>query len=228
VELHEDDPDAVMAMLRHIYGLTYDEHTPGGCCLLSQHASVFVVAEKYQIPGLQSDACRKIQNLLNSHIYPIEDFLKAIRTIFSSTVPDSIARAPIALECTVRLQELRERDDFLSLLRDLPDLSMDIIRDPDLECAFPGDWVCEFASDCRGVPYCPHLVELGESGVSSDCGHRFDKSFSWKHRDEKRWKCPSCDGMVEPVCHYCNGRLKWSNRGLEPSEGPTPFDDDFY
>ena len=186
MELHEDDEEAVLAMLRHIYGLTYDEQTPGGCCLLSQHASVFVVAQKYQIPGLQADACRNIQSKLNSHIYPTEDFLKAVRTIFSSTRSDSIARAPMARECTVCLKELRARDDFESLLRELPDLSMDIIRNPDLECAFPGDWVCEFASTCRGAPCCPRLVEIGGSGVSSDCGYRFDKSFSWKHRDEKR------------------------------------------
>jgi len=134
----------------------------------------------------------------------------------------------MARECTACLKELRARDDFESLLRDLPDLSMDIIKNPDLECAFREDRVCEFASTCRGAPCCPRLVEIGGSGVSSDCGYRFDKSFSWKRRDEKRWKCPSCDSMAEPVCSDCHSRVKWSNRGLEPGDGPTPFDDDFY
>jgi hypothetical protein len=82
VELHEDDPDAMMAMLRHIYGLPYDELPRGGIYLLSQHASTFVVAEKYQISGLQSDVCDKIERTFASHIYPIEDFLKAVRMIF--------------------------------------------------------------------------------------------------------------------------------------------------
>ena len=178
VELHEDDPDAMMAMLRHIYGLRYDELPRGGTYLLSQHASTFVVAEKYQILGLQSDICSNIQSMLDSHIYPLEDFLKAARTVFTLTTSNSIARVPMARECTTRLQELRERDDFVSLLRELPDLSLDIIKNSDFECAFPGDWVCEFTSDCRGMPSCPHLVTHGQTDVSSSCGHRFDKSFS--------------------------------------------------
>jgi hypothetical protein len=132
VELHEDDPEAMMSMLRHIYGLPYDELAYGTSCLLSQHASTFVVAEKYQILGLQSDICSNIQSMLDSHIYPLEDFLKAARTVFTLTTSNSIARVPMARECTTRLQELRERDDFVSLLRKLPDLSLESSRTPTL------------------------------------------------------------------------------------------------
>jgi hypothetical protein len=172
----------MMALLRHIYGLPYDALPHGGTYLLSQHASTFVVAEKYQISGLQSDVCDKIERTFASHIYPIEDFLKAVRMIFSSTRQNSIARLPMARECTTCLKELRERDDF----------------------------------------------EPSESKVSASCGYRYDKSFSWEHRGEKRWKCPSCGGLAEPMCTICNARIKWSSRGLDPIYGPTVFDDDFY
>jgi len=74
VELHEDDPEAVLAMLRHIYGLTYDEQTPGGCCLLSQHASVFVVAEKYQISGLRQMPAERSRASWTPIYTPLETF----------------------------------------------------------------------------------------------------------------------------------------------------------
>jgi len=46
VELHGDDPKALMAMLRHIYGLPCDQWTLGETEYMQQHALTFVVAEK--------------------------------------------------------------------------------------------------------------------------------------------------------------------------------------
>jgi len=169
------------------------------------------------------DICNKLENIIGAG-YSKLDFLQAVRTIFSATKPDSIARAPMARECTVCLEELRSRKDFVALLRDLPDLGLEIIRHPDLECAFPGDWLCEFSSDCRGLPSCPRVVELCDYAQFT-CGKPFEKSFSWKHRHEEKWPCPSCKRRIEPVCTKCRARIKWSSRGLD--DEPSVFDDGY-
>jgi len=74
MELRGYDPEAVMGMVHHIYWHPYDEFAPGGVHSLQQHALTLVVAEKYQITGLQAVICNKIKSRIASEDYNQDDF----------------------------------------------------------------------------------------------------------------------------------------------------------
>jgi hypothetical protein len=70
IELHEDDPDAMIALLCFIYGHSYTEDaTQRWNIALQPHAMVFVVAEKYQVEALKQDICLNIRQILRSAEY---------------------------------------------------------------------------------------------------------------------------------------------------------------
>lgn len=51
--LREDDTESMVALLRYIYGLPYDECFSDRPHMIRSHVKVYVVAEKYQMQGLK-------------------------------------------------------------------------------------------------------------------------------------------------------------------------------
>jgi hypothetical protein len=192
----------MMALLAHIYGQPYS-HPDGGDPLHKQ-ALLFVAAEKYQLSELQEDTCGRIKKGIETQSYKIQDFYKAAQTIFSATKPDSISRAPIVQECIGQLQDLRDDDDFVSLLQDAPDLGIAIIKHPDLKCESLGEWVCDGDSGCGGLPCCSDCRAYGRLTP-------FEASFLKTHlsNGSSWWRCPSCSRMVLAQCSNCRGRIAW-------------------
>jgi hypothetical protein len=196
----------MMALLAHIYGQPYSH--PDGSDPLHKQALLFVAAEEYQLSGLQEDTCGRIKSDIEAQSYEIEDFYKAAQTIFSATRPDSIARAPIVQECIGQLQDLRDDDDFVSLLQDAPDLGIAIIKHSDLKCESLGNWVCDGNSGCGGLPSCSAC--WGPDGRSTP----FEASSLKTHRSNtsRLWLCPSCNSTTEPDCSECRGNIAWTKQ----------------
>lgn len=211
MELHEDDPEAMMALLAHIYGHPYAY--PEGDDPLQKLALLSIAADKYQLDELQGILYGKLESKIQSQFFDPEDFFNAIRTIFTSTAQNSRARRPIISGCASYLEEFQQDRDFVALLKDFPDLSIGILTSHELASAFPGDWACEsgFSGEymlCDGVPTCSY--EKKEPGKEpTACGYQFTRLVAWRHHNIINWLCPSCGNTTYPKCSGCHMRGAW-------------------
>jgi hypothetical protein len=158
LELCQEDADAMMALLRYLYGIPYplidpeadDFHhfdEPCGSCL-QDHALVLVVAEKYQITTLHMDTYKNMAKTIGLPNCSFDNFTVTLRTILTSTSKDSLTRVIMMDACFAGLQEFRERKDFISLLVALPDLGIEIIKNADFKIEPLGKWVYEEEMEC--------------------------------------------------------------------------------
>jgi hypothetical protein len=205
VELHEDDPQAVMVLLRYLYGIPYPTKAS-----LQEHAQMFVVAEKYQISRLREEAFDEMEASLEeselSCTFDYEGFVLALRTIFTATTPNNTARKLLMSVCITDLNNMRHHDAFTALLAAVPELAVKIINHPDLKWESPGKWICDGFQkygDCGGVPMC----RLCGSDVHGP--RPFEQSFSWRHRSQYVWLCPDCSVEMRPCCSICNSDIRW-------------------
>lgn len=196
VELHEDDPKAMMVLLRYLYGIPYPTTNPNAEdfseASLQDHAQVLVVADKYQIPKLRQEAFEKMEIVLEEYNgdFDFGTFVLALQTIFTATTPNSTSRKLMKDFCVDQLYTLRLNDAFMTLLPEIPELAVDIIKHPHLKWAPAGKWVCNG---------CPYAREDGVIAMCEFCGfddddeaHPFEKSFAWQHRNRDVWPCPDC------------------------------------
>lgn len=65
LELQEDDPDAVELMMHYCYNLDYTLSTATNP--ICSHASVCVVADKYDVPDLDKIAAQKFKHELKAN-----------------------------------------------------------------------------------------------------------------------------------------------------------------
>jgi len=208
VELHEDNPKAMMVLLRYLYGNSYpttdcyDESSIGTS--LQDHAQIFVVADKYQIPKLRDEALENMKGIGFNE----ETFVPALRMIFNATTPNSIARKLMTDACVDQLYDLRLQDAFMALLPELPELAVEIVRHPHLTYVPAGKWFChgcEYSTAGCGV------VPMSKC----HCGlyDEFEKSFAWEHRYRDEWPCPRYSREIKPCCSVCELEISWE----EPS-----------
>jgi hypothetical protein len=210
--LQEDDPESMVALLRYIYDLPYDEIFGDRRTLLQPNAMVYVVAEKYQIEGLKLAVSRKMERLIQDALGDstsksgTEDFLDALRIIVTGTHPsDQLARKVMVEGCILNLQHLQQQPAFTSLLRESADLGADILSHKDLECGLQGSWIC--STSCM-------MEEKDRRAVCGHCKRSLSREFAWEHREFGEWECPRCENYAEPECYACNMVLEWVRGGL--------------
>jgi hypothetical protein len=202
IELHEDDPRAMVALLRHIYDLPI--RPEGGEMWpwdLNSHAELYMTAGKYLMEGLKSEVCRSMTNCHHSHgtIRDITDFLKGLRKIMICTSSKDHARKVLVNTCILNLKLLQEQSGFLSLLREFADLGADILEHRDLGRELSGFFVC--CDPCSDVsPSC------------SKCDVMFEIGISWDQRSLEEWWCGNCKAPVVPWCMNCDTYLIWIQR----------------
>jgi hypothetical protein len=209
--LHEDDPESMVALLRYIYGLSYDESFGEGLEQLQRHAEAYVVADRYQVQGLELTVSNNMQRISTtrvedrvSHEEPeLDDFINALRIIVTGTPADDKLAWRVMLEgCILNLQHLHQRPDFLKLARESADLGAELVGHLDLECGLAGDWVCPGA--CRG----PVTV------VCVSCWASFEGRIAMENRDMEDWFCAQCRKEGPPNCMSCSEPVKWERRGF--------------
>lgn len=206
VELHDDDPAAMVGLLRHLYDLCYgassqldDEKRWDS---LMPHAEVFVVAEKYQMECLQNEVCSNMRTRLeysfqNGQFSNLDDFLQALRNIVSHTSDNSYARRLMVRTCVMHLRELQYVPAFISLLQEFGHLGADIIGHEDLECGIPGAWMCSKGCPDDDPPWC------------SACSRPFDVDHAWASRHSESWYCDHCEERKRPICKICDETFEW-------------------
>jgi hypothetical protein len=153
VELRGDDPEAMMAVLRYLYGLPYAADLAewhDGATLLP-HVLVYTTAEKYQITGLKIESCATMSDIVGSYYGHDDralawrgssDHLDSLYQIHSGTpASDTEGRSLLVTYCVDRLQALSEDVAFMQLVADVPGLGAELIvhkytakdHDPDEE-----------------------------------------------------------------------------------------------
>jgi hypothetical protein len=202
----------MVALLRYIYDLPYDEIFGDRRALLQPHAMVYVVAEMYQIEGPKLAVSHKMERLIHEAFrdgtskFTIHDFLDALRTIVTGTsTSDQLARKVMVEGCILNVQHLQQQPAFTSLLRESADLGAEILGHKDLECGLQGSWIC--STSCM-------TEEKDRRVVCGHCKHSLSREFAWDHREFGEWECPRCEDYAEPECYECNMVLEWVRGGL--------------
>lgn len=122
-----------MALLRYIYGLPYNQVMNETLHLLQHHALVCVAAIKYQVYGLQEEACGAMMAIFNSPARRLQDFFAALRIVFDPLMETSEARACMVTACVAELRALKRSAEFRSLWQEFPDMGLEILDHPDLD-----------------------------------------------------------------------------------------------
>ena len=208
IELHDDDPDAMMALFRCIYDLPCDEPSRLQARLtkLEFLAKICAVAEKYQVSGVQANIAEKMEGILwwktedeiDVDLYDgpephhrANDLLSATKIVFNGTSQqDNVCRATLVKFCVFCIRDLNTIPGFAKLLGECGELGAAIIANKDLSIALEGSWYCDGDRYRRAIPRCP------------DCRETFSMSYIRKHRDESEWTCEkgSCGKTAEPIC----------------------------
>lgn len=126
VGLHDDDAssEAIMAMLRHLYGLRYEDqeidvegwHFPG------LHLAVFTLGYKYDIESLRYEAAERFEDYLEGEIAEGTFYEETIHAIQKLLGPDVHQLADQSLATSTRTFVLKhydtlfENDHFRNLM----------------------------------------------------------------------------------------------------------------
>ena len=216
IELHDDDPDAMMALFRCIYDLPCDEPSRLKACLTTLEflAEICVVAEKYQVSGVQANIAEQMENTLwteteydidvDLHDGPephhkADDLLIATKIVFEGTSQqDNVCRVVLVNFCVLCIRDLHKIPEFAKLLGECGELGAAIIANKNLSIALEGSWGCDGYKWRRAIPRC------------GECKKTFSMSYIRKHRDKSEWTCEEvcCGQTTVPICLDCfNG---WS------------------
>jgi hypothetical protein len=220
IQLRDDDPSAMVSLLRSLYSLSYTQDaTIQWATSLQPHAMVLVAAEKYQIEALKEEVCHQMQRIISSAGYlelernpkhPLGgrlkntgDYVGALRTILAGTPPqdpttgETDGRKLLINFLIQNLEMFRMEDELLSLLIESPNLGAEIIGHRDLECEAHGRWFCGHYHCADSVPSC------------KKCSKDFERGFMRRHRYDQRWECSMCKTSDEPICKNCKSWIVW-------------------
>lgn len=208
IELYEDGPMAMIALLRYVYDLPYK--TTGNAAWparLESYAEVYMVAAKYRIRDLQSIVSDDMLWLADNEdtfgvISYVSDFVPTLHKIVSLVPSGDHVRNLLVKICAVNIKLLRKEPEFLSLLREHGDLGADIIANEDLERGLLGSWMCSISCNTGAEPMCPK------------CNALFKIECAWESRYRERWYCIECDGSILPKCATCDKEVMWIQRGI--------------
>lgn len=221
IELRDDDPDSVIALLRYIYGLPYTaDTTKQWFDTLLPRALVYVVANKYQVEALRKEVCENMRLILNFKAYlAVErvpndwleerlknrtDFTVALQTIIAGTTTNDTQGRKLLMDVLIQnFPHLRRTEELASLLKEVPELGVEIIAHDDFECDARGFWDCADPDCDAGVPNC------------KVCKTVFEPHHRRTYRYDLKWPChgPFCKVFDQPTCKNCETRTCWTPFG---------------
>jgi hypothetical protein len=168
IELHDDDPAAMMALFRYIYDLEYydlfeepDEQSVDQT-QLQFLAKLYLAADKYQLDGLQADAIGHMKDIAWStegnwdpDTIP-KDSLAAAKIVFNGTTKKGDpCRAALVKFFVTCIEDFKQMVEFSTLLSECGEVGAAIIAHKDLSLMLEGFWECEGQVHRSAVPRCP-------------------------------------------------------------------------
>jgi hypothetical protein len=196
-----------------LYGLPYDaEANSKWLASLYPHAQVYVAADKYQIEPLKEAIADNMREVISDKNYTHKvgylqhcnsfknagDFYSALKTILEvTTAQDTQARGVLLDFLIQNINFFRKENEFLFLVKDFPDLAVELICHEDLESEAEGLWMC-IEQDCGiNIPSC------------SKCKFLFEAHFLRRYRYDDLWECPKCRVVDKPACVDCRAEIVW-------------------
>ncbi|KAJ9129702.1 hypothetical protein NKR23_g12480 [Pleurostoma richardsiae] len=142
IDLSSDDLHTVEIMIQYFYCLDYDVFSQGQQPdngnnklqvleksrppLLSTHAKVYAIGEKYLIGGLKALALRKFNAAITTH-WARDDFLEAVREAYGST-PDTDRGLRNSVIAAIHAHsELLKQEQVQSVLKEFNVLAYDLL-----------------------------------------------------------------------------------------------------
>ncbi|KKA19475.1 BTB/POZ domain protein [Rasamsonia emersonii CBS 393.64] len=128
IDLNDDDPYAVEAMLQHLYDMEYSNMQHPGLSVELFDAKVYAIGEKYGIPSLKIDARRMFAAQLK-YGWEGVDFPSSIAEVYASTPATDRGLRDIVTEVSCEhLKDLLEKEAFLQVLVDANGFVFDLLR----------------------------------------------------------------------------------------------------
>ncbi|KAF1345122.1 hypothetical protein BDV97DRAFT_41648 [Delphinella strobiligena] len=156
INLFDDDPRAVVAMLRHVYDHSYDmvPSLAGGRRVkeLLFYAEVFIVAERYDVPTLMTEVARDFKQLAETN-YNTVDFLNAIQKLYHfENAADKTLHKCVQEICQKNIGELLQETEFVEMLELVAPLTAHLLTDIIAEsnkALKPALYTMTFCSECE-------------------------------------------------------------------------------
>jgi len=131
MSLHEEDPRAVEAMIQYLYTLEYISTTTGLLSQIILDVRVYVLADKYLVPGLREWAAQSFNdNAFDLWFTP--DFLAAVREVYRTTAANktnplkqSIVKVAMGYAGSL-LRPFGDSKGFVLVLEDIAELGKDL------------------------------------------------------------------------------------------------------
>ncbi|KAI9036230.1 BTB/POZ domain-containing protein [Aspergillus affinis] len=130
VDLAEDDPTTIEAMIHFMYGINYEnsssDHDRGFPMLFN--IRVYQVGDKYDVPKLKSQARENFINALEKNS-KIDDLPLAIADAYQKTVStDRGLRDPILSTTLCHIDALLENESFKQVLQETSNFAVDLVQ----------------------------------------------------------------------------------------------------
>ncbi|OJJ35967.1 hypothetical protein ASPWEDRAFT_172752 [Aspergillus wentii DTO 134E9] len=127
IELKDDKPEAVKAMIHSMYGLDYATVCANDSP--SFHASVCCVADKYLMDELKTQARAKYDLAVRKCLMEMgDDAVQLIATLYNEPSGfDCVLREPVTDICARHISFFFALDRFRAALHDIPAFAIDII-----------------------------------------------------------------------------------------------------
>ena len=152
IDLLEDDPDTVDAMINYFYRLEYglgwinlsrisedeaaETATPEAATdstrqsparpMLVAHAKVYMLADKYLISGLKALALRKFTTSV-CNCFDANDFLHAMQEIYSSTSDNEDGLRAVIVSTLYKHRYLLDQKEVQAVLKDFGSVTYDLV-----------------------------------------------------------------------------------------------------
>lgn len=124
----DEDPEAIRAMIRHMYDLPYDQmledNTAGDSAAYSTnedllfHIGVFTAADKYDVTSLRPLVVKKFESLMETN-WESESFANSIQRLTGPSaghLADNTLQAAAATFCAKNLTDLVKKDTFVRMI----------------------------------------------------------------------------------------------------------------
>ena len=132
IELHDDEPAVVDAMVQFFYKHEYDLPSPATSTVSPAifHVQVHNLADKYDITALQEQATNKVKTIVYADWHDAR-FAELVKHVYSTGPSKSLLRAFLSELVADHAKELLITDDdlsqaFAAVAADVPELGMNV------------------------------------------------------------------------------------------------------
>ncbi|KAL1979195.1 hypothetical protein VTN96DRAFT_6523 [Rasamsonia emersonii] len=130
VQLKDDDPRAVEAMVHFMYGYEYDSSGSdrGRISPILFNVKVYQLADKYGVPQLKQRAKEKFENIAKT-CWQMDDFPTAIAEAYTCTPKEDRGLRDTLVEISCEhIDELQKNDDFQTVLEEAVGFAADLVQ----------------------------------------------------------------------------------------------------